>query len=255
MDEVKITNYESVDLFDIPICKVTIEQALDRAEESIRSRSSLNIGVVNAAKIVNMQRDPALREALLSSDEIYADGMSVVWASRVLRASLPERVTGIDLMHGLLARGNENNYRFYLLGATQDVVEKTVAEFSRSYPGAKVCGFRNGYFDKNDEEQIATEIREAVPDVLFVAITSPKKEQFMARWGDVIQVPVVHGVGGSFDVVAGVTKRAPVSWQKAGFEWLYRLIQEPRRLFGRYFVTNTKFIGLVLAEKLKRVTT
>jgi N-acetylglucosaminyldiphosphoundecaprenol N-acetyl-beta-D-mannosaminyltransferase len=243
---------EMASLFGIPIRKVTMGQVLERADRAISGDSSLNIGVVNAAKIVNMQRDAALSDAVLSSDEIYADGMSVVWASRLLGDSLPERIAGIDLMHSLLDVGGERGYRFYLLGATQEVIEKAVAEISRMYPRAQIGGYRNGYFNEDDERGIAQEIKRAEPDVLFVAMTSPKKEQFMARWADHMSVPVVHGVGGSFDVLAGQVKRAPRIWQKLGLEWLFRVLQEPRRLWRRYLFTNVAFVRLLLREYLAR---
>jgi N-acetylglucosaminyldiphosphoundecaprenol N-acetyl-beta-D-mannosaminyltransferase len=239
-------------LFGIPIEKVAIEDVVERADRAIRERRSLNIGVVNAAKVVNMQRNAELAEAVLGSDEIYADGMSVVWASRLLGDRLPERVAGIDLMYQLLQLGDKRAYRFYLLGATADVVQKTAETFSRDYPNAEICGYHDGYFDATDEESIAKHIKRSRADVLFVAITSPKKERFMARWARFMSVPVVHGVGGSFDVVAGKAKRAPEAWQRSGFEWLYRLMQEPRRLMGRYLSTNTRFLGLVLTAWTKQ---
>jgi N-acetylglucosaminyldiphosphoundecaprenol N-acetyl-beta-D-mannosaminyltransferase len=155
-------------------------------------------------------------------------------------------------MHSLLDVGGERGYRFYLLGATQEVIEKAVAEISRMYPRAQIGGYRNGYFNEDDERGIAQEIKRAEPDVLFVAMTSPKKEQFMARWADHMSVPVVHGVGGSFDVLAGQVKRAPRIWQKLGLEWLFRVLQEPRRLWRRYLFTNVAFVRLLLREYLAR---
>ncbi|MDX1694011.1 MAG: WecB/TagA/CpsF family glycosyltransferase, partial [Ketobacteraceae bacterium] len=119
--------------------------------------------------------------------------------------------------------------------------------------GVVLAGRRNGYFSKEEEPQIAREIADAKADVLLVAITSPKKEQFMARWNDVIQVPVVHGVGGSFDVMAGKVKRAPELWQKLGLEWLYRVKQEPGRLWKRYLVTNTLFLWMLTQAYVRKV--
>lgn len=238
-------------LFGIPVEASTMEQVLARVEKSIETRESLDIGVVNAAKVVNMQRNAELSEAVLSSDVIYADGMSVVWASRVLGQPVPERIAGIDLMHGILRRGQQKGYRVFCLGATQDVLDVVCDRFADTYQGTKVVGMHHGYFEENEAEEVATLVRDAKADVLFVGITSPKKEQFMARWSGTISVPVVHGVGGSFDVVAGVVQRAPVAWQKAGFEWLYRLLQEPGRLGRRYLVTNFKFVWLVFCEFLK----
>lgn len=246
-----------VDLFGIPVQADTMEQALDRVHNAIGSRRKFHVGVVNAAKIVDMQRDPHLRNAVLDSDVIYADGMSVVWASRMLGRPLPERIAGIDLMHGILQRGQARGYRVFCLGATQEVSEIVCRKFSDAYPGTVIAGASNGYFRREEEADIAESIRRAKVDVLFVAITSPKKERFMARWSSVMQVPVVHGVGGSFDVVAGVVKRAPVAWQRMGLEWLYRVLQEPGRLWKRYLTTNFLFLCLLIRERYsisRRVT-
>lgn len=234
----------------VPIDPLTMEQVLVRVEEAIETRSRLHIGVVNAAKLVNMRRDPLLREDVLASDLILADGASVVWASRLLRPRLPERVAGIDLMLAMLRRGASRGYRVYCLGATREVLERTVERMRAEFPGIQVVGHRDGYFGAEEEEQVAQAIAAARPDILFVAMTSPKKEKFLGRWAPRLQVPVCHGVGGSFDVLAGKVRRAPLAWQRLGLEWLYRVLQEPRRLWRRYLVTNTAFTAMVLAEWL-----
>jgi len=238
-------------LFGIPVEAATMEQVLARVEKAVETRESLDIGVVNAAKVVNMRKDAELSEAVLSSDVIYADGMSVVWASRILGQPLPERIAGIDLMHRIMQQGQVKGYRVFCLGATQEVLDTVCERFAKDYPGASVVGSHHGYFKGQDEEEIVALVRDAMADVLFVAITSPKKERFTAKWSDTMGVPVVHGVGGSFDVVAGIVKRAPPIWQRTGFEWLYRVLQEPGRLWRRYLVTNSKFAWLVVRELLK----
>lgn len=238
-------------LFGTAISRESMSQALQRVDEAIRNRHRLHIGVVNAAKIVNMRADPELRKAVEDSDVVYADGISVLWASRLLKAPLPERITGIDLMHNIMEQGARQGYRVFCLGATQEILDRTCEAFARLYPGAVVAGSHHGYFDESGEKPVADLIRASGSDVLFVAITSPKKERFMAKWGDYMNVPVVHGVGGSFDVVAGLVKRAPILWQRLGLEWLYRVRQEPRRLWKRYLMTNAGFVKLLILEKLK----
>jgi N-acetylglucosaminyldiphosphoundecaprenol N-acetyl-beta-D-mannosaminyltransferase len=229
----------------------TMDEALDRVHNAVVNKSPLRIGVINAAKIVKMQTDESLKESVRESDVVYADGMSVVWASRLLGHPLPERLTGIDLMHGILSEGNTHGYKVYCLGATAEVLSSVVEEFRVAYPSVQLVGHHDGYFDESEEEAIASQIRSLQPDILFIAITSPKKENFMARWFEHMRVPVVHGVGGSFDVVAGVVKRAPAAWQRLGLEWLYRVIQEPRRLWKRYLVTNTQFLVLLVRERFE----
>jgi len=235
-------------LFGIPIAAITMADAVARVERAIADRARLHIGVVNAAKIVNMHRDARLRDDVLASDLVLADGMSIVWASRVLGGPLPERVAGIDLMHTMLARGDRLGWRVFCLGATEQVLGRTLAAFRGMYPDVQFVGAHHGYFSPADEPALAAGIAAARPDILLVAMTSPRKEQFLARWSPTLGVPVCHGVGGSFDVVAGEVRRAPAAWQRLGLEWLYRVKQEPRRLWKRYLVTNTLFVRLVLRE-------
>jgi N-acetylglucosaminyldiphosphoundecaprenol N-acetyl-beta-D-mannosaminyltransferase len=238
-------------LFGIPIAPVRMSEAVDLIDRAIQNRTRLLIGVVNAAKIVNMRRDQQLSDSVLSSDVIFADGFSVVLASRLLGTPLPERIAGIDLMDAILARGNDRRYRVYCLGATAEVLVRAERAMALVHPDIKFVGRHDGYFSAAEEEAVAEDIRRSSADVLFVAMTSPKKEQFLARWGPMIQVPVCHGVGGSFDVVAGKVKRAPERWQRYGFEWLYRVCQEPTRLWKRYLVTNSLFLGMLFLELLR----
>ena len=238
--------FEEKEILGVGVHAATMGQALDAIDIAIKAKQRLMIGVVNAAKMVNMRKNPDLWEDVTSSDLVLADGMSVVHASKILGAALPERVTGIDLMEGILARGSEEGYRVYCLGAKEEISQTVVERFNEKYPGANIVGRRNGYFTDEEEEGIAEEIGSLNVDVLFVAITSPKKERFMARWADRLNTTVVHGVGGSFDVVAGFVERAPEKWQRLGLEWLYRVKQEPGRLWKRYLVTNLTFMRIVM---------
>lgn len=240
-----------VELFGVPVEAITMEKVLAQVHDAIKTRSKLHIGVVNAAKIVNMQRDSFLQRDVLLSDIILADGMSVVWASRLVGRPLPERVAGIDLMVRMLEDGNRHGYRIYCLGASQEVLERVAGRIGREYPNVKLVGRHNGYFSEDAEEQIAGEIAASKPDIILVAMTSPKKEKFLARWSESMGVPVCHGVGGSFDVMAGKVQRAPEIYQRLGLEWFYRFKQEPRRLWRRYLVTNMLFLGMLLPATFK----
>jgi N-acetylglucosaminyldiphosphoundecaprenol N-acetyl-beta-D-mannosaminyltransferase len=239
-------------LFEVPIAAMTMAQAVARVQRAIEDRARLQIGVVNAAKIVNMHRDERLRDDVLASDLVLADGMSVVWASRMLGEPLPERVAGIDLMHAMLARGNREGWRVFCLGASEQVLVRAVAALRALYPNVRFVGAHHGYFARSEESAVAATIAASRADILFVAMTSPRKEQFLARWSPTMGVPVCHGVGGSFDVVAGEVRRAPAAWQRLGLEWLYRVKQEPRRLWKRYLVTNVLFLGVVARELVRR---
>ena len=240
-------------LFGTPILAYSIEDALLLIERTIVERGRLLIGVVNAAKLVNMRRSRVLRESMEKCDVIFADGMSVVWALRLLGRRLPGRVPGIDLMDQILQRGQAHGWRVYLFGATEEVSKEVERRIETEYSGLVVAGRRNGYYEADQEEQVVEQIRSCKPDVLFVAMSPPKKELFLAKWRDRLEVPVCHGVGGAFDVMAGKVKRAPDLWQQLGMEWLYRIVQEPRRMWRRYLVTNTLFGCMLLREIVRRI--
>lgn len=236
----------AVDVLGTTIHAVGMQQALDACASAIDTRTRFRIGVVNAAKMVNMRRQPLLAESVAGSDLVLADGAAVVWASRILRRPLPERVAGIDLFENLLELGNERGYSAYFFGARQEVLDEVLLRVGSRFPNLRIAGSRNGYYDDDQAEEIAADIAQSRPDMLFIGITSPRKELFLAAFADQMAVPVSHGVGGSFDVFAGKVSRAPRVMQKLGLEWLHRVYQEPRRMWKRYAVTNTLFIGMVL---------
>ncbi|MFC4784716.1 WecB/TagA/CpsF family glycosyltransferase [Nocardioides sp. MAHUQ-72] len=239
-------------LFGLEVDPLTLEETVALAGEAIRNQERCLVGVVNAAKIAKLTADAVLRDSLLECDVLVADGQSVVWASHVLRRPLPERVTGIDLFEELLALADRDRLKVYLLGARPDVLERVRREIARRWPGVTVVGARDGYFTDAESAWVADDIAASGADMLFLGMTTPKKEIFLGEHGDRLGVPVMHGVGGSFDVLAGVTRRAPRAWQRVGMEWAYRVAQEPRRLWRRYLVTNCAFIGLVVLELVHR---
>lgn len=240
----------AVELFGFHIHALTEAQTLDCVERAIDAGALLRIGVVNAAKVVAMRKDRLLWQDVTTSDLILADGMSIVWASRFLGRPLPERVAGIDLMFRLFELADGNGLRVYCLGASEDVSAQVASNLAQDYPGLVLAGRRNGYFGDDEADQVAREIADSGAQILLVAMTTPKKENFMGAYGDSLGVNVVHGVGGSFDVYAGKVERAPASWQRLGLEWLYRVKQEPRRLWKRYAKTNFAFLWLVMRERL-----
>jgi N-acetylglucosaminyldiphosphoundecaprenol N-acetyl-beta-D-mannosaminyltransferase len=207
--------------------------------------------VVNVAKLVNMQTDAELANSVRACNLINIDGMGVVLGARLLGHDIPERVAGVDLFHCLLEMSAKKGFPVFLLGAEADIVEKTAQIVENSYSGLKVAGFHHGYF-WNEQELIVDKIGRSGAKLLFVAISSPMKENFINKWQDRLGVVFVMGVGGTFDVVAGKVNRAPFWMQKIGLEWLYRVIQEPKRMWKRYLVTNSKFAWLLLKELLKK---
>lgn len=238
-----------VKLFNIEIDALSMRQTLDIVEDAVANDKHIHHTVVNAGKIVLMQEDKELEKSVNEADLINADGQAVVWASKMLGSPLPERVSGIDLMEKLVKRSFEKGYRCYFLGAEEDVVSNLITLYKKKYSNNVIAGYRNGYFKKSDEKSIAKVISQSNANILFVAITSPKKEIFLNTYKKELKnINFIMGVGGSFDVIAGKVNRAPKWMQGIGFEWLYRVIQEPRRMFMRYLVGNTKFIYLVLKE-------
>ena len=229
-----------------------MEETLGVVEGFIRSGRPHQHVVINVDKIVKASRDPALRQIINDCDLINADGMPVVWASRLLGKPLKERVTGVDLFEALMARAAEKGWRVFLLGAREEVVSGVAHLYPARYPGLTLAGYRNGYWKPEDEDRVVAEITGTRPDILFVAISSPKKEAFLARYQAAMKVPFAMGVGGTFDVAVGLVKRAPVWMQKAGLEWFYRFLQEPRRMFRRYFIDDMAFVALFAREWVKR---
>lgn len=223
-------------------------EALDRIEAMVAERRPRLMVVVNASKLVLASDEPRLREILDRADLVTADGMSVVWGARLTGGRLPGRVTGIDAMERLVARAAERGWRVFFLGAKQEAVEGAVANLRRAHPALEVAGFRNGYF-RGKEAEVVEEVRAARPDLLFVAMGSPAQEYFLADNLEEMGVPFSLGVGGSFDHVAGLSRRAPRWMQRAGLEWLYRLASEPRRLWRRYLVGNARFALLLLRNR------
>ena len=231
---------------------LTAAETLERISESIERRARCQHTVVNVAKLIAMRANPVLRKDVEQSDIINVDGMGIVWGARLIGIQVPERVTGIDLMDQLIEVCARRGYRPYLLGATRPVLYRLVAVLRTRHPRLSLAGSHHGYFAEADEERIVAEIAASHADCLFVALPTPRKEHFIAKHRDALAVPFIMGVGGSFDVLSGAVPRGPRWMQKAGLEWLFRVGQEPRRMWKRYLVTNSKFATLLAAEMMKR---
>lgn len=249
------TTSSEVSLLGCDFHAVTEEQALAAILGRCRSgdRATNIVITVNAAILVMMRRDPRLRSAVAAGDLVVADGTPLVWASRLLGAPLPGRVTGVDLMGRLLDAGQAQGLRVFLLGTTQERLDRLVEVVRERYPGIVVAGTRNGYFGPTQYAEVAAQVREARADLLLVGMPAPMKEIWCEQHREALATPVVLGVGGAFDVLAGYVRRAPVWMQNAGLEWLWRLILEPRKLWKRYLVTNSQFLALLAVASAKRV--
>ena len=239
-------------IFNTFVDALTMDETVEAVEDIIRTGKPTQHVVINASKINLMQKDERLTQIVNECPIINADGASILWAAKILNIPVKERVTGIDLFLRLVERADEKGYRVFLFGAREGVVKKVAAIFKDKYKNLKIPGVRNGYFSEEEEKKIAEEIRDAKPHMVFVAFSSPKKEYWIKKYLEVMNVPFVMGVGGSFDVVAGVTDRAPFWMQKCGLEWFYRFVQEPGRMWKRYIIGNFKFVCLTIKTRLRK---
>jgi N-acetylglucosaminyldiphosphoundecaprenol N-acetyl-beta-D-mannosaminyltransferase len=240
-------------VLDCDIDRLDMDAMVARIDEVIASGGFAQHAAVNAAKLVAMREDPELARIVRHCELISADGQSVVWASRVLNDPLPTRVAGIDLMQELLALAERRGYRVFILGAKDDVLARAIERIRARHPGLVVAGARDGYITHDDAAAVADEVAAHRPDIVFVAMPSPRKEYWLGHYGRRLGAPFIMGVGGSVDVLAGHVRRAPGIMQRLGLEWLFRLAQEPRRLFGRYLSTNTRFVVYVMRDLARRV--
>jgi N-acetylglucosaminyldiphosphoundecaprenol N-acetyl-beta-D-mannosaminyltransferase len=240
-------------ILSCPVDALTLEQTVERIVQLIFEGGHHSHFSLNAVKVVEVHRSPLLLASLQRASLVSADGQSLVWAGKLLGLPLPERVAGIDLLSGVLAAFEREGLSAYFLGSREGIIERAVRRIEEQHPGLRVAGFHHGHFPPDDDERVAAEVRDAAPDGLFVGMSSPRKEY----WIDAYQAPAgarfAMGVGGSFDVIAGVTRRAPRTLQRLGLEWAFRTVQEPRRLAGRYARTNVAFAWLVAAELARRV--
>lgn len=233
-------------LLGLPVDLLSHDDTVARALEAMRSRRRCQHVALNVAKLVGCRTDAELRRDVEGSDLVGIDGMGILYALRLLGHHPPHRVAGVDLFESLMAACAREGFRPFLLGATPEVLERAERVLLGRYPGLAVAGRHHGYFSPAEEEGIADLVRASGADGLFIAMPTPRKERFMYLYRDRIGVPFCMGVGGTFDVVAGHVRRAPLAWQRLGLEWLFRLLQEPRRMFWRYARTNAVFAGLLL---------
>lgn len=232
---------------------LSLQQTVDLVEKYIIEKKPLHLMGVNSDKIIEMHKNNSFARIVNNCELINADGISIVLAGRILGERIPERVAGIDLMNQLVDLCDQKGYSIYLLGAKDYIVKKTADVLCKSHNELNIVGFHDGFFLKNEWKHISNEIKTLSPDIVFVGISSPTKEyliDFLQKCGNDC---VFMGVGGSFDVISGAIRRAPKWVQNIGMEWFYRFLQEPKRLFKRYFIGNLAFVILVIAEKWRRV--
>jgi len=240
-------------VFSVKINTLSIIEFIDLISILIRNKKNyVQQTSVNAYTILCCQTDKALRESINKSDLVNIDGMSVVWALKFLGYKNVVKASSPDIFNSLIGLAAEKGYRPYFLGSTKEVLELAMYNLKKKYPTLQIAGYHHGYFNEDESDEIAKQIRESKADMLFLGISSPKKELFVEKYKDIMKVPYTLGVGGVFDIIAGKTKRAPLWMQNSGLEWLYRFIQEPQRMWRRYLIGNIQFIWIAIKEKLKK---
>ncbi|MGI9951452.1 WecB/TagA/CpsF family glycosyltransferase [Moorellaceae bacterium AZ2] len=233
-------------------CRVdgpTLSQALDLIGDFIASGRPHQVVTLNAEMAYRASGDPLLRDIINRAALVTPDGAGIVWASRLLGSPVPERVTGIDLVEGLAARAAQKGWRLFLYGAAPGVAEKARDRLLARYPSLVVAGTAHGYLSPAEERELLARLRETRPDVLLVALGSPRQEYWIDRHLEELGIPVALGVGGTLDVLAGEVARAPLWMQRCGLEWLYRVAQDPRRV--KRVLTLPKFILRVGEQALR----
>jgi len=239
-----------IKFFGLNLDLITVEETLSRISKFIETKQCAQHVVVNVAKLVYAQTNSELKGIINSCPLVNVDGAGIILGAKFLGINISERVTGIDLMQKLIEYSAQKGYRIYFFGAEEEVVSKVVDIYRQKYPQLAVAGYRNGYYSPDDEENIVSDIKNSKADILFVAMGSPKKEIFLSKYSEKMEVAFTMGVGGSFDVVAGKVCRAPAWMQAANSEWIFRLVQEPKRMWKRYAVTNSLFALMLVKEFL-----
>ena len=240
---------DKVNILGVNVDTVTIPEAVDAIMEMMKENRPHAIYTPNSEIIMTAYHDEKFRDILNHADLLTADGIGVVYASRILKRPIRERAAGYDIACGVIDRIAESGESLFLFGGKPGVAEIAEKNLLAKYPKLKIAGTRNGYFKPEDEEEIVSEINESGADVVFVCLGAPKQEQWIARHLDHLKVKVLMGVGGSLDVIAGTAERAPDFWCNHGLEWFYRLMKQPSRI-GR-MMALPKFALTVLIHGKK----
>ncbi|SEN64923.1 N-acetylglucosaminyldiphosphoundecaprenol N-acetyl-beta-D-mannosaminyltransferase [Paenibacillus sophorae] len=241
----------TVTIFGIPVSKMDMKETVSYLIEAVRSRTPHQVITANPIMVMTALENPNYMNIMTAAELVVPDGTGVVWAAERGGNPVKERVAGFDLLHELMRVGESYHWRVYLLGSTPEVIQETASKLQKQYPGLIIAGFRDGFFGPAEDEEVINGILETEPDLLFVARGADTQEPWIAKHKSRLAIPVMMGVGGSFDVISGRTKRAPLAFQKLRLEWFYRLLKEPTRY--KRMLALPKFAVKVIREK-DRVT-
>ena len=238
---------ERVKILGVNVDSVTMAQAVERVEQLIAAKKNSIVATANAEMLLRATNDDELKNILNAAELVVPDGAGTVWAARHLGYEMPERVAGFDLVQELMKIAPSKGYKFFLFGSAPTIADKAKLKAEELYPNIEIVGTRNGYFTAADEAEIIAQIKNSKPDILLAALGVPKQEKWLAAHKDELNVPVNIGVGGTFDVMAGVVKRAPKWMQRAKLEWLFRAMLQPSR--ASRLIALPKFVFKVVRSK------
>ncbi len=243
--------YNKLSLLNCPIDNVKAEEVLTIIIGKISTYESLHICPINVATCINALRNNDYLEKIKLFNLSISDGVWIIIGAKILGMNIKAQVRTPDLARNILRLCVDRNYKIYFLGAKKEILARCINNIKKEYQDLKIVGYNDGYFSLDKEDIIVNNINKSGADVLLIGLPSPRKEDFVINNIGKLKPIVSLGVGGWFDIVGGKTKEAPIIVQRIGMEWFYRLIQEPRRLWKRYLITNTVFIYLLFKEKVK----
>lgn len=239
-------------LFSIPIQNVKMDKAIQQITALLQGEVFQPVYFINAHCVNISQQDEEYFQIISQNEFNYADGAGMKIAARLFGKPLADNVNGTDLFPLLCSRLNESNYKMFLLGGCQDVIEKLVVNLETDYPGLNIAGHHHGYFDESENRKIVEMIHDSKSDILLVAMGVPQQEKWIHNRGRSSGVKVAMGVGGLFNFYSGSIPRAPKWMRRTGLEWLHRFLQEPSRLWKRYLIGNLLFLFRTLKRLINR---
>jgi N-acetylglucosaminyldiphosphoundecaprenol N-acetyl-beta-D-mannosaminyltransferase len=248
--------HHKVDILGTPVSSLTMDELFSDWETVIKEGKKAQVCITPVNSILAARATARVQTIYKNADYVLCDGVPVKWASQFLGNPIKERITGLDVLPRIFPFAAERNFTVFLLGASPGVAETLKAVMQTKYPGLKIVGtfvppFR-AVFSRAENEEMIKAINAVKPDILLVSLTAPKQDIWIAENLDKLDTHVAIGIGGAFEVAAGMIKRAPLWMQKSGLEWLYRFLQEPKRMFRRYFLEAPVFIPLIIQQKFSK---
>ncbi len=242
---------DKIYIFGIPFYNATLKETIQTLVNRVLAGEATQVVTANPELVMSALENSVVMNIMQHADIITPDGGGVVLASRKWGIPLKERVPGYDVLHGLMNEANDRHWRVFLYGAKLDVNMEALMKLKEQYPGAIIEG-QDGFVKPEEQADLIQQLKQFDPHLLFVGLGHPRQEQWIYEHKPTLSIPVMMGVGGSFDVLAGRVERAPAIWQKFKIEWLYRLIQEPSR--WRRMLAIPRFVGKVLITSRKKNT-